>query len=142
MVASRQVEILFYRGLGRDCGRGFGVPAQVIGRTEILFFRKKIVPAAKRVRADLLEFAAPEIVETVRGKKYFKTVAKSVGRQTLKKQVVSCRRRRISSRSIPTNSAKQITTGIFTNISCQSCQRIFSPNLLWQLMEILEGKFQ
>ena len=60
MVASRQVEIPYYRGAGRQRGRGFGALAQVFGRTEIPFLRKYIVPAAKRIGADLLEFAVPE----------------------------------------------------------------------------------
>ena len=47
--------------------------------------RKCIVPAAKRLGADLLEFAAPEIAEVVIGRLSFKTAAKSVGRQTLRK---------------------------------------------------------
>ena len=61
MVASRQVQIPFNRGVGRQRGRGFGALAQVIGRTAILFLRKYLVPAAKRVGADMLKFAAPEI---------------------------------------------------------------------------------
>ena len=89
MVASRQVEIPYYRGVGRQRGRGFGALAQVIGRTAIPFLRKYIVPAAKRVGADLLEFAVPEITEVVSGRKNFKTAAKSVGKQTLKKQLGS-----------------------------------------------------
>ena len=87
MVASRQVEIPYYRGVGRQRGRGFGALAQVIGRTAIPFLRKYIVPAAKRVGADLLEFAAPEIGEVFSGRKSFKSAAKSVGKQTLKKQL-------------------------------------------------------
>ena len=87
MVVSRQVEIPYYRGVGRQRGRGFGALAQVIARTAIPFLRKYIVPAAKRVGADLLEFAVPEITEVVSGRKNFKTAAKSVGRQTLRKQL-------------------------------------------------------
>ena len=82
MVASREVEIPFYRGVGRERGRGFGALAQVIGRPAIPLFRKYVVPAAKRIGADLLEFAVPEIAEVVSGRKNFKTAAKSVGRQT------------------------------------------------------------
>ena len=128
MVASRQVEIPYYRGVGRQRGRGFGALAQVIGRTAIPFLRKYIVPAAKRVGADLLEFAVPEIAEVVSGRKNFKTAAKSVGRQTLRKQLgegsrrgtAGSRRKRSASRVIPTKSAKQISRSrrdIFTNIS-------------------------
>ena len=80
MVASREVEIQFYRGVGRQRGRGFGALAQVIGRTTIPFLQKYIVPAAKLVGADLLEFAVPEIAEVVSSRKKIKTAAKSVGR--------------------------------------------------------------
>ena len=81
MVASSQVEIPFYRGVGRHRGRGFGALAQVFGRTSIPFLRKYIVPAAERVGADLLDFAVPEIAEVVSGRKIIKTAAKSGGRQ-------------------------------------------------------------
>ena len=127
MAASKEVEIPFYGGVGRQRGRGLGAIAQVIGRTAIPFLRKYIVPAAKRVCADLFEFAVPEIAEVVSGRKNFKTAAKSVGRQTLRKQLGEGSRRmtgsskkRSSSRVIPTISAKQISRSrrdIFTNIS-------------------------
>ena len=87
MVASRQVKIPYYRAVGRQRGRRFGALAQVIGRTAIPFLRKYIVPAAKRVGADLLQFAAPEIGEVISGRKSFNSAAKSVGTQTLKKQL-------------------------------------------------------
>ena len=87
MVASRQVQIPFYRGIGQHNTPGYGAFAQVIGRTAIPFLRKYIVPAAKRVGADLLEFAVPEIAVVASGGKNFKTAAKSVGRPTLRKQL-------------------------------------------------------
>ena len=117
MVASRQKEITFYRGVRRQRGRGFGAIVQVIGRTAIPFLRKYIIPAAKRVGADLLEFAALEITS---GRKNFKTAAKSVGIQTLRKQLGSGSRKKTASRGIPTKSAKQISRSrrdILTNIS-------------------------
>ena len=127
MDASRQTEIPFCRGVGPQRGRGVGALAQVIGRTAIPFLRKYIVPAAKHVGADLLEFAVPEIAEVVSGRKDFKTAAKIVGRQTLRKQLVEGSRRRMggnrkrsASRVIPTKSAKQISQSrrvIFTSIS-------------------------
>ena len=87
MVASNTLDLPYYKGIGRRRGRGFGASAQVVGRTAILFLRKYIVPAAKRVGADLLEFAVPEVADVVSGKKNFKTDAKNVGRQTLRKQL-------------------------------------------------------
>ena len=127
MVALRQVEIPYYRGVGRQRGRGFVALAQVIGRTAIPFLHKYIVPAAKRVGADLLEFAVPEIAEVVSGRKNFKTAAKSVGRQTLRKQLGEGSRRRTGgsrkkseSRDIPTKFAKRISRSrrdISTNVS-------------------------
>ena len=109
MVASRQVEIPCYRGVSRQSGRGFGALAQVIGRTAVPFLRKFIVLAAKRVCAELLEIAAPEIAEVVTGKKNFKTAATSVGRQILRKRLGSGSRKRTASRLIATKSAKQIS---------------------------------
>ena len=138
MVASRQVEIPYYRAVGRQRGRGFGALAQVIVRTAIPFLRKYIVPAAKRVGADLLEFAAPEIGEVISGRKSFKSAAKSVGRQTLRKQLGEGSRRQKGSaggresqtygrqrgskqrKIIPTKTTKQSSWSrrdIFSNIS-------------------------
>ena len=117
MVASRPVEIPYYRGVGRQRGRGFGALAQVIGRLAIPFLRKYVVPAAKRVGADLLEFAAPEIGEVISGRKSFKSAAKSVGKQTLRKQLGSGSKQR---RIIPTKSTKQSSRSrrdIFADVS-------------------------
>ena len=94
MVASRQLEIPYYRRVGKQRGGGFGALAQVNGRTAIPFSRKYIVPAAKRIGSDMLEFAAPEIGEVISGRKSFKSAAKSVGKQTLKKQLGEGSRRR------------------------------------------------
>ena len=141
MVASRQIQIPFYRGVGRQRGRGFGALAQVIGRTAIPFLRNHFVPTAKRVGADLLEFALPEIAEVVSGRKVIKTAAKSVGRQTLRKQLGSGSRKRSASTVTPKKSAKQISRSrrdFFTNFSHKSCRVIFGTNLLWQFLEILE----
>ena len=85
MVASKQVEIPFYKGNGRQRGLGFGELAQDIGRTAIPFLCENIVAAANVVGADLLELHAPEIAEVASGKKNFKKAVKSVKRQTLKK---------------------------------------------------------
>ena len=144
MVASKQVEIPYYRAVGRQRGRGFGALAQVIGRTAFLFLCKYVVTAAKRIGADMLEFAVPEIGEVFSGRKSFKTAAKSVGKKTLKKQLGEGEgsRRAVGSASgrelaygrqgsrlkggskqrriIPTKSTKQSSRwrrDIFTNIS-------------------------
>ena len=76
MVASRQVEIPVHRGIGRQRGRGFSALAQGMGRTANPFLRKYLVPAAKRVGAELLDFNAPGIAEVVSGRKNLKTATK------------------------------------------------------------------
>ena len=93
MVASGQVEISYYRAVGRQRGRGFWALAQVIGRTAIPFLRKNVVPAAKRIGADMLEFAEAEIGEVISDRESFKRAAKNVGKQTLKKQLVEGKKR-------------------------------------------------
>ena len=120
LVASRQVEILFFSGTGRQRGRGFGTLAQVIGRTAFPFLRKYIVPAAKRAGADFLEIAVPENADVVGGQKNFKTVAKGKGKQTLGKQLGSGKRKKTASRVLATKSAKQTNRSrgdILTNTS-------------------------
>ena len=108
------------KGVGRQLRRGFSTLAQGIGRTAIPFLRKFFVPAAKRIGADLLDFPAPEIAEVVSGGKIFKTAAKSVGRQTLRKQLGSGSIKRTATSVNPTKSATQNSRSwrdIFTNIS-------------------------
>ena len=76
MVASRQVEIPFYWGVGRQRGRGMDALAQVIGRTAIPFLLKNSIPVAKRVGADMLYFAVQEVADGVSGKKKFQDSCK------------------------------------------------------------------
>ena len=94
--------------------------AQVIVRTAIPFLRRNIVPAAKCVGVDLLDFAASDIAVVVCGRKILKTAAKSVERETLRKQLGSGSKKKYASRGNPTKSAKQISRSrrdIFTNTS-------------------------
>ena len=108
MVPPNTLDFPYYKGIGRQRGRGFGALAQVIGRIAIHFLGKYTVSAAKSVGADLLEFAVSEVVDVVSGKKNFKTAANSVGRQTLRKQPGGGRQKR----SIPVKKfeAKQSVT--------------------------------
>ena len=125
MVSSTQVEIPYYRAVGRQRGTRFGALAQFIGRTAIPFLRKYVVPAAKRKDADMLEFAAAKIGEVISGRKSFMSAAKSVGKQIPKKQLGEGSRRRKGGgskqrRIIPTESTKQSSRSrrdIFSNIS-------------------------
>ena len=119
MVASRQVEIPFHRSIGRQKRRGFGALAQVKGRTENPLLHKSIVPAAKRVDADLLEFAVPKIAVVVSGRKNCRTSAQSVGRQTPRKWLGSGSRKKSASSVVQTKSANQTRRSprdIYTNI--------------------------
>ena len=87
MVASDTLELLYYKGIGRQKGRAFDALAQVTERTAVPFLRKNLVPAAKRMGADLLEFAVPKVLNVMSGRKNFKSAAKSVGTQTLRKRL-------------------------------------------------------
>ena len=79
----------------------------MLQRTATQFLRKCIIPAGKRVGADLLEFAAPESAEVVSFRKKFKTTAKNVGGQTLIKHLGSGSRKKNARRVIPTISANR-----------------------------------
>ena len=74
-------------------------------------------PRATGIGAEILEFAAPGIVEVFSGRKSFKLAAMSMGKQTLRKQMGSGSKQR---RIIPTKSTKQTNRFrryIFTDIS-------------------------
>ena len=59
MVAPNTLELPYYKSIGRQRVCGLGALVQVTGRNAIPFLRKYIVPDAKRLGADLLEFAVP-----------------------------------------------------------------------------------
>ena len=99
-----------FRGYSRQRGREFAELEQTIGRTAIPFLRRYVVPAEKRVDADLLDTAAPEIGNVLTGKK-FKSVAADVGKKTLRKQLSGgkIRKRRIIWRISPKTSRRRRT---------------------------------
>ena len=123
MVAQKSADFPIFRGHARLRGRGSGALAQTLGRTAIPFIKKYIVPAAKRIGADLFEIAAPEIGEVVSGRKKLKTFAKDVGTKTVRKQLgggkkkskrKTARTRSISRKSRSKNSRSR--KDIFDNI--------------------------
>ena len=112
-------DLPYFRGYARQRGRGFGAFAQTIGRTAIPFLRRYVVPAAKRVGADLIEMAAPEIGNVLTGKKKLKSVAADVGKKTIGKQLGAgkTKKRRIIRRSPPKISRRRRTRkDIFANL--------------------------
>ena len=104
-------DLPYFRGYSRQRGRGFGALARTIGRTAIPFLRRYVVPAARRVGADLLDIAAPEIGNVLTGKKNFKSVTEDVGKKTLLKQLDDgkIRKRRIIRRIPPKSSQRRRT---------------------------------
>ena len=87
MVAQSSIIFPIFRGHAKQRGRRFGALAQHFGRSAISFIKKCIIPAAKRIGADLFEIAAPDIGEVVSGRKKLKTFAKDVGTKTVRKQM-------------------------------------------------------
>ena len=57
MVAAREVDFPSYSVVGRQRRRGFVALAQVIRTIAIPLLRKYFVSAARRIGADMLEFA-------------------------------------------------------------------------------------
>ena len=73
MVAQNSADFPIFRGHPRQRGRDFGALAQTLGRTAIPFIKNiYILPAAKRIGADMFEIAAPEIGKVVSGRKKLK----------------------------------------------------------------------
>ena len=142
MVASREVEIPFYRGVGRQRGRGFGALAQVIRRTAIPFLRKYIVPDAKRVGADMLEFPVPEFAEVFSGGKKFKTAAKNVGRQTLRKQLGSGSMEGKGSHRRKGTCVQEAGTQVHSNKICKTNQSVAKRHVYKHFSLIMSSKFR
>lgn len=115
MVAPSNTDLPYFKGYGRQRGRGFGALAQTIGRTAIPFLRKYVVPAARRVGADLLEYAAPEIGEVLSGRKTVKSAARNVGKKTLRKQIGGGKRKKVIPQRTSTKNSRS-RRDIFTNI--------------------------
>ena len=111
MVAQSSANFPNFRGHARQRGRGFGALAQTLRRTAIPFIKKYIVPAAKRIGADLFEIAAPEIGEFVSGRRKLKTFAKDVGTKTVRKQlgVEKKKSKRRTRRTISRKSSSKIS---------------------------------
>ena len=87
-----------------------------------------------------MEFAEPEIAEVLSGRKSFKSTAKSVGKQSLKKQLGSGSKQR---RVVPTICSKQASLSrgdILKIISRYSFQTIFDTNFFWGVSVNLGGK--
>ena len=140
-IASKPVKIPFYRVIPRQRGWGFSELAQVIGKAATPFLRKGNFPLWKRLGADLMEFAVPEIADVVGGRKNFNTAAKSVERQTPRKQLGCGCKQWSASRVFPAKFAKQISQSwrdVFRNFSHQSWQTIFGTNVLRLFLGNLE----
>ena len=123
MVAQNSADFPIFRGHARQRGRAFGALAQTLGRTAIPFIKKYIVPAAKRIGADLFEIAAPEIGEVVSGRKKTQNICKrcgnknsseTIGRWKKKSKRRTARTRYISRKSRSKNSRSRKV--IFDNI--------------------------
>ena len=104
MIASTQVEVPFYRSIGRQRGTVFGALAHLIGRTAPPFLRKFVFADAKRVVVYLLQSAVPGIAKAIRDRKLSRTAAKCLKIQTFENQLIIGSKTRSASRSIPTKS--------------------------------------
>ena len=145
MVASRQVEIPFYRGIDRQRGRGFGALAQVIGRTAIPFLRKLSSQLQKALVLTCWKMPCQSLQMLL--------VVEKISRQLervwedkfwgVKWVVVAWKGVQAKSfqRKLKNNPVGGEET-FSTNISHHSCRVIFNTKLLLQFLEILEGKSQ
>ena len=84
---SVQVESPFFSHNIRQRERKNCSPAQLFWRRATPFLRQNVVSPAKLVSIDLLGFAETDFAEFPSGRKNFKTAAKSVGRNTSRKQL-------------------------------------------------------
>ena len=67
-----QLESLFFEDRLDNVEEVLELLHKLLGELQFFFIKKHIVPAAKRIGADLFEFATPEIEEVVSGRKKLK----------------------------------------------------------------------
>ena len=85
--------------------------------------------------ANWLDFAAAEAAVVVSDRKGFKSLAKGVGKQTLRKHLGSGSQLRTVVSKKASKQANCSPRYTLTNVSRYSCQPIVSINLLWQILE-------
>ena len=76
-----------FSGHYRQRGSGFGSLALGTGRVAVPLAPKFVIPAAKKIRKELLLQATPELIEVATKRKSPKKTLKSTVRKTIKKQV-------------------------------------------------------
>ena len=107
-----------------------------MGEPEIHFI---FIPTAKGLDADMMEFTSPETEEIVGGRKSFKHAEKSLGWQTLRKQINSgSKQKRIN----PTNVTKKLVghLGIFLQNFLVNHVKQFSVPFFLAVSGTLGGK--
>ena len=78
---------LFFKGVPRQRGRGFGALARTVARTTLPILKKYVLPAAKKIRRDVIESAIPEIGGVLSGQTSIKIAVKKTAKSTIQKQV-------------------------------------------------------
>ena len=105
--------------------------------------RRYVVPAAKRVGADLIELAAPEIGNVLAGRKKFKSTATDVGKKTLRKKLGGAKpkkRRIIRKRSPKISRRRRTRRDIFSKLKLIPDQQMLVISVIGTL-QILAWRF-
>ena len=82
-----QLISLFFEDMQDNVEEVLELLHKLLGELQSASLKECIVPAAKRIGADLFEIAAPEIGEILSGHKKLKTLAKDAGTKTFWKQL-------------------------------------------------------
>jgi hypothetical protein len=122
-----QVSMPYFAGPARQRGRGLLTAAAVAGVARTIypiakpFFKKYVVPAAKRFGKSFVQNFAPEIKDVVRGKTKLKTSVKRAARKSIKAQVGGGRRLNNNKRKRKTTPSKKK--------NCSKSSRLLFKNL-------------
>ena len=81
-----QAKLPHFSGPYRQRGSGFDALALGMGRVALPLTRKFVIPAAKKIRKELLLQAAPELIKVATKRKSPKQALKSAVRKTIKKK--------------------------------------------------------
>ena len=79
--------LLYFKGVPRQRGRGFGALARTVARTTLPILKKYVFSAAKKIGRDVIESAIPEIGVVISGQTSIKKEIKKYAKSTIRKQV-------------------------------------------------------
>ena len=108
--------IEYFEGTPRQTGKGLGALAGKVARTAFPFFRKYVLPTARKRGKVALEAALPKLGEVIAGRSSIRKATRRTAKKTVRKQLGGGKRKK-------TNRKKRETTPVIKSRKNQRRRR-------------------